>query len=48
MQLLSEVNGAFVLVQHESKVMAVTDQLLQRGYGWVTRAEALIFPRPPD
>ncbi len=35
-QLLSGVNGAFELVQHGSKVTAVTDQLLQRGYAWVT------------
>ena len=44
MQLLSEVDSAFVLVQQERRVTAVTAQLLQRGYAWVTRAGTLIFP----
>jgi hypothetical protein len=45
MQLLSEFNGAFVLVQHESNVTAVTAEILQSGYAWVTRPKTLTFPR---
>jgi hypothetical protein len=39
MQLLPEVNGVFVLVQHESNVTPVAAEILQPGYAWVTLAE---------
>lgn len=39
MQLLPEVNGVFVLVQHESNVTPVAAVILQPGYAWITLAE---------